>query len=157
MKQKTKKARTLYQEHRAQFFAYFSLMLSNGSILVMDFMGIRGQTIPLLIGAVLCIFTIAAIFWWLAPKVCFHPIKEDELAKENLNKAVEYACAVLVMLGLVGVSVLTVLNFSIMVELDAANIGNAFFMLIGIFFAMRSGFFLLIERKYGISDEDEEE
>ncbi len=157
MEQKTKKARTLYQEHLAQFFAYFSLMLSNGSNLVMDFMGIRGQTIPLLISILLCVFTIAAISWWLSPKFGSQPIQEDEMAKENLNKAVRYTCAVLVILGLIGVSVLSVLDFSITVKLDASNIGSAFFMLFGMFFAMRSGFFLLIERKYSISDEDEEE
>ncbi len=155
--EKTKKARTLYQEHKAAFFAYFSLMLSNGSNLVMDFMGIRGQTIPLLISILLCVFTIAAISWWLSPKFGSQPIKEDELAKESMNKAEGYTCAVLVILGLIGVSVLSVLDFSITVKLDASNIGSAFFMLFSMFFGLRSGFFLLIERKYSISDEDEAE
>lgn len=155
--EKTKKARTLYQEHKAAFFAYFSLMLSNGSNLVMDFMGIRGQTIPLLISILLCVFTIAAISWWLSPKFGSQPIKEDELAKESMNKAEGYTCAVLVMLGIIGVAVLTFLNFSATIRLNASNIGSAFFMTMGLFFAMRSGFFLLIERKYSISDEDEEE
>lgn len=154
--EKTRKVRTLYQEHKAAFLAYFSLMLCNGSNLVMDFMGIRGQNIPLVISAVLCLFMVIAMFRWLSPKFGSHPIKEDELAKESMNKAEGYTCAVLVILGLVGVSVLSILDFSIMVELDASNIGSAFFMLLGLFLAMRSGFFLLIERKYSISDEDEE-
>ena len=155
--EKAKKVRTLYQEHKAAFFAYFSLMLSHGSNLVMDFMGIRWQTIPLLISGVLCVFMVIAMFRWLSPKFGSQPIHEDEMAKENLNKAVEYTCAVLVTLGIIGVAVLTFLNFSVTIKLNAFNIGSAFFMTIGLFFAMRSGFFLLIERKYSISDEDEEE
>ena len=63
--EKTRKARTLYQEHKAAFLAYFSLMLCNASNLVMDFMGIRGQNIPLVISAVLCLFMVIAMFRWL--------------------------------------------------------------------------------------------
>ena len=154
--EKTRKARTLYQEHKAAFLAYFSLMLCNASNLVMDFMGIRGQNIPLVISAVLCLFMVIAMFRWLSPKFGSHPIKEDELAKESMNKAEGYTCAVLVMLGIIGVAVLTFLNFSATIKLNAFNIGSAFFMTMGLFFAMRSGFFLLIERKNSISDDGEE-
>ena len=40
--EKTKKARTLYQEHKAAFFAYFSLMLCNAYNLILDLMGLWG-------------------------------------------------------------------------------------------------------------------
>ena len=155
--EKTKKARTLYQEHKAAFLAYFSLMLCNGYNLILDLMGLWGQDIPSVISAILCILLVASMIFWLSPKFGSQPIKEDELAKESMNKAEGYTCAVLVMLGIIGVAVLMFLNFSATIRLNASNIGSAFFMTMGLFFAMRSGFFLLIERKYSISDEDEEE
>ncbi len=154
--EKTKKVRTLYQEHKAAFLAYFSLMLCNASNLVMDFMGIRGQNIPLLISGVLCVFMVIAMFRWLSPKFGSHPIREDEMAKESMNKAEGFTTGTMIIMGIVIIAVLSILDFSAMVELNASNIGSAFFMLVGLFSAMRSGFFLLIERKYSISDEDEE-
>ncbi len=154
--EKTKKVRTLYQEHRKAFLAYSLLMLCNASNLVMDFMGIRGQNIPLLISGVLCVFMVIAMFRWLSPKFGSQPIREDEMAKESMNKAEGYTTGTMILMGIVLVAVLSILDFSIVVELNTSNIGSAFFMLVGLFSAMRSGFFLLIERKYSISDEDEE-
>lgn len=152
-----KKARTLYQEHISSFLAYLSIMLCNGANLVMDLIGVRGQNIPFLISSILCLFMIIALFLWLAPKFSGSQlIKEDEMAKESLNKADGFTCGTLIIMGIVGVAVLNILNFSATVELNASNIGSAFFMMVGLLSAMRSGFFLLIERKYSVSDEEEE-
>ncbi len=152
-----KKARTLYQEHISAFLAYLSIMLCNGSNLIMDFMGCRGQNIPFLISSIFCLFMIVAVFLWIAPKFSGSKlVKEDEMAKESLNKAEGYTCALMIIIGIVGVVVLNVLDFSVTVELNASNLGSAFFMSFGLFAAMRSGFFLLIERKYSVSDVEEE-
>ncbi len=154
--EKTKKVRTLYQEHKAAFLAYFLLMLCNASNLVMDFLGIRGQNIPFIISSLLCLLMLIAMFRWLSPKFGSQPIQEDEMSKESMNKAEGFTAGTMIIMGIVLIAVLSILDFSAMVELDASNIGSAFFMLVGLFLAMRSGFFLLIERRYSISDEDEE-
>lgn len=156
--EKTKKLRTLYQEHKLALRKDIAFVLVFGSDLVFQLTGMDEQWWATAINVLLLVFMLYSFWVWVSPKHGgSRPNMVDEMARESLNKADGYASGTLLLIGLVGVAILGITNFKVTLELDSMLIADVFFILVILMTGLRSGFFLLIERKYSISAEDEEE
>lgn len=155
--EKTKKVRTLYQEHKLALRKDIALALAFGFDLICQLSGIDEQWWTTAIDVLLLAFMLYSFWVWVSPKHGgSRPNMVDEMAQESLNRADGYASGTLILIGLVGVAILGITNFKVTLELNSMLIADVFFMLVSLVTGLRSGFFLLIERRYSISDEDEE-
>lgn len=158
MKKNTNKTRTLYQDRLLSLKADIALLLSSGFGLILCLTDTDDKWWAIIIRCLLLIFLIYSFGTWASPKKGgLRPDMIDEMAQESLNKADEYTKATLILIGFISIVVLSIINFKATLKLDPLIIADVFFVMVSFVSGLHNFFFLMIERKYSIPEEGEEE
>lgn len=157
MKKENNKVCTLKDTHRARMLAMAGLFLSN----LLDMSVLLGlvseETILFkILNCVLIVYLTVTLPMWVIPSTKYKVQAEDEMAHENLNKAMTLTLTTLGVTFFILIAVAYLTDFSMEITLNGSFLGTSMLIIFSLFCGFQSLFFLLIERKYSISDEDEE-
>ncbi len=151
---------TLYNYHKIRFWGFFLCFMVHLFEIIRSVTGLKDNKIVTVFMLIFSIIAIAFISFWCVKAITRKIEIEDELARENLNKARVTISFILVFAMLMVQAVVIIiddfmnLNFSITIE--SGNISNIAMLILWGYFALESGLFLIHEGKT-ISDDDIEE
>ncbi len=156
MEKNTSKVHTLRDEHRGRLLAMAVLFCSTLFDLLIQVGILNADTVAgHILDIVVSLFMLIAALVWVGSRTRFKAEAEDEMAYENLHKAMNRTFITLVVLFTVLSLLASLLNLSVSITINGNFLVNFFCMLIALFIGLQSLFFLLIERKYMVSDEEE--
>ena len=157
MKTNVQKEYTLQAEHRARLMTMTGLFLTNLLEMLVLF-GLLTEEMLLVkfLDYGLTVFLAAAVFMWVNPMFHRKVQATDEMAYENLNKAMNATLKTLLVVFSVLIAAACLAEFSMEITMDSTFLGTFMFMLFSLFFGLQSLFFLMIERKGSASDHEEE-
>ncbi|MBE6861491.1 MAG: hypothetical protein E7497_01135 [Ruminococcus sp.] len=151
---------TLYNYHKVRFWGFFLCFMMYLFEIIRSVTGLEDNKAVTVFMLIFSIIAIAFISFWCVKAITRKIEIEDELARENLNKARVTISFILVFAMLMVRAVVIIiddfmnLNFSITIE--SGNISNIAMLILWGYFALESGLFLIHEGKT-ISDDDIEE
>ena len=152
---------TLYNYHKVRFWGFFLCFMVYFFGIIRSVTGLEDNKIVTVFMLIFSIIAIAFISFWCVKAITRKIEIEDELARENLNKARVTISFILVFAMLIVQAVVIIiddfmnLNFSITIE--SGNIDNIAMLILWGYFALESGLFLIHEGKTISDDEIEED
>lgn len=158
----TRKPMSLYKYRQLQFWGFFLCFIEEIFSMITTACGIDDNIIVSIITLVICVPAAIFLILWLFATLSRKIDREDELARENLNKA-RSGISAIVMIGLLltlGIILVldTFMSINITLTLNSGNISDIVFLILWGYFSLESGLFLIHEgRSYSDDEESEEE
>lgn len=158
----TRKPMTLYKYRQLQFWGFFLCFIEEIFSMITTACGVDDNVVVSIITLIICVPAAIFLILWFVATITRKIDREDEMAKENLNKA-RQGISVIVMFGLLlALSIILVLDMfmsiNITLTLNSGNISSIVSLVLWGYFSLESGLFLIHEgRSYSDSEESEEE
>lgn len=156
-----RKSISLHNHRLLQFWGFFLFCIETIFGMITSAIGIDDNIIVTIITLILCVAALIFIILWLCMSVSRKIELEDELAKENLNKARAGISASVMFLLLfimaVTLAIDTFTGIDITISLDVYQINRVAMLMLWSYFALESGLFLWYEGRTSFYTEEENE
>lgn len=158
----TRKPMSLYRYRQLHFWGFFLCFIEIVFDMITTACGIDDNIIVSIITLIICVPAAIFLVLWLFATFSRKIDREDEMAKENLNKARQGISVIVMFCLLLALSVVLILtmlsvNINITLTLNRSNINDIIFLILWGYFALESGLFLIHEGRCNFDDESEEE
>lgn len=158
----TRKPMTLYKYRLLHFWGFFLSFIEIVFDMITTACGVDDNVIVSIITLIICVPAAIFLILWLVATFSRKIDREDEMAKENLNKARQGISVIVMLCLLLSLSVVIILSMlsvdiNITLTLNRSNINDIIFLILWGYFSLESGLFLIHEGKSSYDDEESEE
>ncbi len=155
-----RKAISLHDQRFLQFMGFSMFLIEKLFDMITTAVGLEENFIVSTINVLLCIPALIFMILWLVKTTTCKIELEDEMARENMNKARQGISVIVMILLLAVMAVVLILDsfmgINISFTINAKNIGDIAMLILWGYFALESGLFLIHEGKTTSDDENEE-